>query len=52
MLGRTLCIKYIVNIEMHVIGCLYIMDQITARKMQNIKIHSLALLLSLTCGLR
>ena len=38
VLVRKVCLKYIVNSEMHFVGYFYIMDLINSRKMEHIKI--------------
>ena len=40
MLVGKLGIKYIIDIEVHVVGCLYIMDLINARKMEHMNEQS------------
>ena len=38
VLVRKMCLKYIINSEVHFVGYLYIMDLINAWKMEHIKI--------------
>jgi hypothetical protein len=38
VLVRKVCLKYIVNHEVHFVGYLYVMDLINSQKMEHIKI--------------
>jgi hypothetical protein len=35
---RKVCLKYTINIELHLLGYLYVMDMVNARKTERIKI--------------